>query len=257
MKTSDFAIETVNLTKEFKGSASPALTDVNIRVGKGESFCLVGPNGAGKTTLIKILCCLIEPTRGSASVAGCDILCDERKVKASIGLINGDERSFYWRLTGRQNLDFFSGLYDIPRPQARIRINQLIEFLQINEADRRFCEYSTGIKQRFSIARGLLCDPQILFMDEPTKGLDPPSAHALRLFIMDKLVRQQKKTVFFATHNLEDANEMAERVAFINAGQVKAVRAMEELRGRFSCLKSDMRELFRWFDSGGLIQDDA
>lgn len=242
----DYAIETVNLTKKFIPDRNPfqillpafkstkfnnlAINNVNLQIKKGETFGLIGPNGAGKTTLIKILCCLILPSQGTAQVAGYNILRDERLVKDSIGLVSGEERSFYWRLTGRQNLSFFASLYNISSRQAKAKIESLLAFLEIEAPDKQFQEYSTGMKQRLAIARSLLNEPKVLFMDEPTKSLDMGCAQKLRVFIRDKLVRQQKITVFFTTHNLEEAEYLCDRVALMANGQIRACGTMEETK---------------------------
>ncbi len=255
----NYAIETSSLSKEFiqrrglselflspfkKAETFLCVNNINLEIKDGEVFGLLGPNGAGKTTLIKILCCLILPTRGTAKVAGFDILKNEGKVKASIGLVSGDERSFYWRLTGRQNLHFFASLYNLSSKQAKVRIRELFDLLEIEEPDKRFQEYSTGIKQRLAIARSLLNNPRVIFMDEPTKSLDSISANNLRRFIKEKLVGEQKKTVFFTTHNLEEINELADRLAFMNKGKVKIIGATRELRQRIGNLNSNMEEIF-------------
>lgn len=242
----DYAIETSNLTKEFHQSRNfPkilaslfqkanifnfAVNNVNLHIKKGEIFGLIGPNGAGKSTLIKMLCCLIQPTKGTARVAGYDILKDEIKVKNSIGLVNGEERSFYWRLTGRQNLNFFASLYNIYPDVAKSKIKDLLDFFDIEEPDKKFQEYSTGIKQRLGIARSLLNNPKVLFMDEPTKSLDPGNARRLRAFIRNKLARQQNMNIFFATHNFEEAEYLADHLALIDKGEIKASGTVKEVR---------------------------
>lgn len=248
-----YAIETSGLTKEFirRKRTTLAVNDVNLRVKEGELFGLVGPNGAGKTTLIKMLCCLILPTRGTARVAGFDILENEDGVKASIGLVSGDERSFYWRLTGRQNLHFFASLYNLSSHQTKAKIKELLDFLEIEEPDIKFQEYSTGIKQRLAIARSLLNNPRVIFMDEPTKSLDPLAAQNLRRFIKEKLVGEQKKTVFFTTHNLEEANELAVRLALMDKGEIKALGTVSELCQRAGNPNSTMGEIFNWFTEEG------
>ena len=238
-----YIIETFNLTKKFvhvKGFTELllhpfrkreviAFKDVSIKVKEGEIFGILGPNGAGKTTLIKVLCTLILPTSGKAFVDGHDIVKEEKEVKASIGLITGEERSFYWRLTGRQNLKFFAYLYNLSPSEAQKRIDEVLEFVGLKEkADDKFYSYSAGMKQRLAIARGLLNDPKILFMDEPTKNLDPIAAQNLRDFIK-KIVKEQGKTVFLSTHNLTEAEQLCDRIAFINK-QIKAYGTISELK---------------------------
>lgn len=244
-----YIIETNSLTKEFirRRGSTLAVNNVNLRVEDGEIFGLLGPNGAGKTTLIKTLCCLILPTKGRAKVAGFDILENEDEVKASIGLVSGDERSFYLRLTGRQNLHFFASLYNLSPKEAKMRIKELLDYLDITEADRRFQECSTGMKQRLAIARSLLNNPRVIFMDEPTKSLDPLVALNLRKFIKQKLVGEQKKTVFFSTHNLKEAYELSDRLALMDRGEIKALGTVAELRQQAGNSISTIEEIFSYF----------
>ncbi len=260
-----YAIEAVDLTKEFvpsqkffplttgnckRNKIDIVVNGINLQIKQGESFGLIGPNGAGKTTLIKLLCSLILPTRGMAKVAGYNILQEEGKVKDFIGLVGSDERSFYGRLTGRQNLHFFASLYNLTSTQAKDRINELSDLLGIAELDRRFLEYSSGIKQKFSIVRGLLNNPKVLFMDEPTKSLDPLAARDLRKLIKDNIVHKQKITVFLASHNLEEITFLADRVAIMEKGLIKVLGTIDELRCLISSPAATMEELFNRFISG-------
>lgn len=252
-----YCIETHNLTKRFpviKGYRDllshpfrkkeiTALSNVSIRVTKGELFGLLGPNGAGKTTLIKILCTLVLPTSGEVFVHGLDVTRDGKKVRGEIGYVVGDERSFYWRLTGRQNLSFFAKLNNISNRESELRIKRLLEFMELTrDADRMFKDYSTGMRQKLAIARGLLTDPKIIFMDEPTKSLDPLTAQNLRKLIKEKMVGEEKKTVVFATHNLQEAEELCDRIAIIHKGGVKITGRVEEIKRRMS---SDKRYVIR------------
>ena len=240
----EYAIEIFNLTKKFipirgfidllhpfRKKEVTALDDVNIKIRRGELFGILGPNGAGKTTLIKVLCTSILPTSGTAYINGYDIIKEEEKVKASIGLVTGEERSFYWRLTGRQNLYFFATLHNFSTSEAQKRVNDVLNFVDLEDrADDKFHSYSTGMKQRMAIARGLLNDPGILFMDEPTKSLDPDAAQNLREFIKDRLVKDREKTVFLSTHHLGEAEQLCDRIAIINKGKIKAYGTLSELR---------------------------
>ncbi len=240
----DVVLQTSNLTKEFtkrRGLSSPrrffekqtvtAVTNVNLEVKRGEIFGLLGPNGAGKTTLTKMLCTLLLPSRGRAVVNGFDLVRQQVKVKSSIALVSSEERSFYWRLTGRQNLKFFAALYGLPRQLANERIPLLLEQVGMTEAaDRRFNQYSTGMKQRMALARGLLADPDIFFMDEPTKGLDPVAVHKLHIFIKNELITQGK-TVILATHHLAEAEEVCDRIGIMHGGEMKACGGIRELAG--------------------------
>ncbi|MFQ5813888.1 MAG: ABC transporter ATP-binding protein [Anaerolineae bacterium] len=239
-----FAIETFELTKQFprnKGlwdfipGSRPSRTvtavdNVNLTVGRGELFGLLGPNGAGKTTLIKLLCTLIVPTSGTARVNGYDLQ-QEEAIKASVGLVSGDERSFYWRLSGRRNLEFFASLHGLPARQRQRRVEDVLELMELREiADERFQTYSTGMRQRLSLARGLLSNPEILFLDEPTKSLDPIATRHLRDFIKDRLVGERGVTVFLTTHRLEEAEQLCQRIAIMDQGRIRACGTISELR---------------------------
>ena len=255
-----YAIELINLSKKFaqikgfshaflhpfqKPKFTSAVNSINLQIKNGELFGLVGPNGAGKTTLIKLLCCLLLPTSGTARVAGYDILKDEKKIKACIGLVSGEERNFYWRLTGRQNLAFFAALYNLSTQEVKRKIDTLNSLLKIDkELDNRFSGYSTGVKQRLAIARSLLHNPKILFMDEPTKSLDPTIAKDLRAFIKDKLVGEQKKTVIFTTHNLYEAADLTGRLAIMDKGRIKACGTIDDLRETIGNPNATIEEIF-------------
>ena len=223
------AIKTDNLTKGFSRNKK-VVQSVNLSIAKGELFCLVGPSGAGKTTLIKILCNLILPTSGEVFIDGYRMSKDSERAKTSIGLVTGDERSFYWRLTGRQNMEFFAALYGLSPQAGKKRIKELFDILHIDEPNKRFQEYASGVKQKLSIARALLSDPSILFIDELTKSLDPTSAMELRMLIKETLVKKQGKTVFFSSHNLHEVEELADRIALMSEGRILAKGTLEELR---------------------------
>ncbi len=252
-----YSIETQNLTKRFpqaKGyldlflypfrrNEITALNNVSIQVKRGELFGLLGSNGAGKTTLIKILCTLVLPTSGKAFVNGLDITKDERKIKSKVGYVVSDERSFYWRLTGRQNLRFFAKLNNICDRESEMRIKRLLELVGLTrDADMMFKDYSTGMRQKLAVVRGLLTDPEVIFMDEPTRSLDPITAQNLRRLIKEKLVEGEKKTVVFATHNLKEAEELCDRIAIIHRGEVKIAGEVREIKREFN---SDKRYVIR------------
>jgi len=206
------------------------LKDVNLRIKKGECFGIFGPNGSGKTTLIKILTTLVLPTEGAVYVNGYDVVSEAVNVRCSVGLVLSNQRSFYWRLTGRQNLEFFAALYKLSSEKVHKKINELAAFLEIEEyLDDIFYKYSSGIKQRFSIARSLINDPQILFLDEPAKNLDTNTAQNLRRFIKEKFVHKQGKTVLFVTHDYDEAVVFADRLAILNKGEVRACGIPNEL----------------------------
>jgi ABC-2 type transport system ATP-binding protein len=239
-----YAIQSFNLTKKFpktkryrdllfhpfKQEKITVLKNINLQVKKGELFGLLGPNGAGKTTLIKILCTLILPNEGKVYINGLDVTKNPKKVRKLIGYVVADERSFYWRLTGRQNLAFFATLQNFNSIQRESRIQEVLRIVRLEDkADEMFMKYSTGMKQKLAIARGILTNPKILFMDEPTRSLDPLAAQELRSFIKEKIVKEQGKTVFLATHNLQEAEELCDRIAIIDQGEIKACGTREEI----------------------------
>jgi ABC-2 type transport system ATP-binding protein len=240
------AIETNNLTKHFPKTSRyrdllpfrqrqfvTAVNGVNLEIKEGEFFGLLGPNGAGKTTLIKLLCCLVLPGSGTARVFGHDILREEQAVKNLVGLVSSEERSFFWRLTGRENLQFFASLYHVSGPSAKKRIDELLDILGLSdEGDIRFQNYSTGMRQKLAIARGLLSQPQVLFVDEPTRSLDPVSAQTVRRFFKER-VAGEGKTVILATHNLNEAEQLCDRLAIMDHGRVIALGTVRELRSLF------------------------
>jgi ABC-2 type transport system ATP-binding protein len=240
------AISTTNLTKRFARNAGyreffhlrkqqwvTAVQDVSLDIQEGEFFGLLGPNGAGKTTLIKMLCCLVLPNSGTAKVLGCDVAKEDQKVKNLVGLVSSEERSFFWRLTGRENLEFYAALYQITGQKAKKRIDRLLELVGLEkEADMRFQTYSTGMRQKLAIVRGLLSEPRILFVDEPTRSLDPVSARAVRSFLREKIINRDK-TVVLATHNLTEAEQLCDRLAILDHGRIVAMGTVKELRSLF------------------------
>lgn len=237
-----WAIEANGLTKYYPGPkgvlgwasqeqpATLALNGVDLFIKKGELFGLVGPNGAGKTTLIKTLCTLISPTQGYAQVNGYD-LSQESAIKASIGLVTSDERSFYWRLSARQNLEFFATLHHLAPKEIGTRIEEVLEIVGLQEvADKRFLTFSTGMRQRLSIARGLLSRPATIFLDEPTKGLDPLGIQSLHKLIREDLTRNQGITILLTSHWLQEVEQLCDRIAIMNQGRIQACGTMFELR---------------------------
>ncbi len=238
--TNPYIIEVENLVKSFPKTASLrallkrerklALRGITLRIVPNQIFGLLGPNGAGKTTLIKILCTLVRPTSGIARVDGYDVMQDSAKVRGRIGLVNCDDRSHYWRLTARENLRFYAALSRVPWEKTERRIDELLELTGLSEAaDVRLSEFSSGMKQRLAIARGLLSDPTILFMDEPSRSLDPIGAHELRQFIRDRIVAGGNRTVILATNLMDEAEFLCDRVALINQGQVCVEGTVNEL----------------------------
>jgi ABC-2 type transport system ATP-binding protein len=194
------------------------LAGVDLSIFPGEIFGLLGPNGAGKTTLIKILCGLVLPDAGTVHVNGHDVRANSREVRRSIGAIYGEERSFYWRLSVRDNLRFFAGLHGLGRKEADRRIDDLLDVVDLRHAAKvRMYALSSGMKQRAAIARGLLHDPEIVFLDEPTRSLDPLGAEDLHGLIRER-VATRGRTVLIATHVMTEAESLCDRLALIDHG---------------------------------------
>lgn len=208
-----------------------ALDHIDFEIQEGELFGLLGPNGAGKTTTVKILCTLLEPTGGKALVKGYDVVKDAAHVRKIVNMVAGGERMLYYRLTGRENLKYFAELYDVPKKEITSRVNRLLELVGLSDrADDEVEKYSKGMKQRLQVCRGLINDPEVLFLDEPTLGLDVNIAKDLRNFIRKKIVEEQGKTVLLTTHYMYEAEEMCDRVGFLNKGKLIAVGRSEELK---------------------------
>ena len=209
-----------------------ALRDVSFDVREGEIFGLIGRNGAGKTTLTKIVATLVQPTTGSVSVRGSDSVLHDEQVRRQIGLATAEERSFYWRLTGEQNLMFFARLHGLSDRTAKQRILELFAKLELEEvARRRFGEMSTGNKQRLAVARAMLPSPPVLLLDEPTRSLDPLAAARMRELIRSLAQQDPPVTILLTSHNLAEVETLCERVAIISRGRIRALDTPPQLRG--------------------------
>jgi len=207
-----------------------AVVSLDLEIEPGELFGLLGPNGAGKTTTVKMLCTLLTPTEGHAWVRGLDVVKDANKVRRIVNMVAGGERMLYYRLTGRENLRYFAELYDVPRSEVTKRVRRVLSLVGlVDRADDEVEKYSKGMKQRLQIARGLINDPQVLFLDEPTLGLDVDIAKELRAFIRKQLVDEEGKTVLLTTHYLGEAEEMCDRVSFIFNGKIVSTGTPAEL----------------------------
>jgi len=206
-----------------------AVKDVSFDVDHGELFGLVGPNGAGKTTTIKILTTMLIPTSGKATVLGFDIQKDVGKIRERIGIVLGGERGLYTRVSAIDNLRYFADLYGVPTSIRDKRTKELLEFMGLWERARDRVEtYSKGMKQRLHLARGLINDPELIFMDEPTIGLDPEIARETRKLI--KGLVEKGKTILLTTHYMFEADELCQRVAVIRNGEIVALDTPSELK---------------------------
>jgi ABC-2 type transport system ATP-binding protein len=224
-------IEAHHLSREFKnkGVTKFAVQDLTFSVKKGTIFGLLGPNGAGKSTTIKMMNTLLLPTSGELKVLGHDIYREEKKIRKEIGFLYGGETGLYWQLSGRDNLRYFGSLFKIPKNMLEERIDYWLDRLGLTDAqDQLTMRYSKGMKQRLHIARTLIHDPELLFMDEPTLGLDPEGTKDLREIMLD--LKKQGKTIILTTHDMEEAEELCDEIAFIMEGKLIAKGTIESLQ---------------------------
>lgn len=238
-------IETKGLTKQY-GSLM-VVKNLNIAVHRGEIFGLLGPNGAGKTTTISILTCLLEPSEGSAMVAGYGIGISPKAVKQRIGLVP-QELALYPTLSARDNLRYFGGIYGLHGKSLRERIDQVLEMVGLTDRGSSAVKtLSGGMKRRLNIAAGLLHNPEILFLDEPTVGVDPQSRNAIFNYI--ERLRDENMTIIYTTHYMEEAERLCDRVAIIDEGRIIALdtpqKLIEKLGGKtVQVLESNLETVF-------------
>jgi len=220
-------IRVENLTKKFGDFT--ALDDVSFDVEKGEIFGLLGPNGAGKSTTLRILSTLARPTKGTASIGGYDIVKDDTEVRKLIGIVS-EKMIMYDRLTARENLWFFGSLFEIPSDVLTQRIDELLELVQLTKWKKVLVgTFSTGMRQRMNVVRALLNMPRVLFLDEPTLGLDPQSSVEIREFVK-KLNRENGTTIIVTTHTMVDADMLCDRIAIVDHGKVVALDTSANLK---------------------------
>jgi ABC-2 type transport system ATP-binding protein len=210
-----------------------ALNGLSFTVKKGIVFGLLGPNGSGKTTTVRILSTMLNPTSGQARVLDLDCVKDASKIHGRIGLILGGERGLYGRLSGLDNLRYFAALNNMDRRETQTRLKEVLDIVGLTASAHRPVEqYSRGMKQRLHIARGLLTDPEVLFMDEPTIGLDPQGALELRKLIPE--LKRSGKTIFLTTHYMFEADQLCDIVTIINKGKAVAAGSPSDIKHRFS-----------------------
>ncbi len=231
------AIEIDNLTRVYRTGKRRrsreevvALDAVSLGVRAGEIHGLLGPNGAGKTTLVKVLATVLLPTSGTARVAGHDVVDDAAEVRSRIGIVFGGERGLHLRLTARRTLRYWAALYRVPDATAASRTEALLERVGLAEwAERRVETFSRGMKQRLHLARGLIGDPEVLFLDEPTTGMDPVAAHEFREIVTG--LRDEGRTVLLTTHDMAEAEAVCDRVTLIDHGRLLATEPPRTLAG--------------------------
>ena len=262
----EHAIEVNNLTKKF-GSFT-AVDDISFNVNEGEIFGFLGPNGAGKSTTIRILCTLSMPTSGSAKIEGYDLIKSPAEVRKNIGLVS-EKMIMYEHLTAAENLRYFGRLYKMPKEKLEKRIDELLELVNMSKwRDTLIKMYSTGMRQRINVIRALLPEPRIVFMDEPTLGLDPQTTLAIREIIRD--INKKGTTVILTTHAMVEAEALSDRVAIIDHGKIAALDSPRGLKKivsddsakvftiRIPNLTPSMTESIRRLDCvSGMTQEDA
>ena len=259
------AVETKNLVKVFeKGRRTiwqrlrrepdrrerfRAVDGIDLRVESGEIFGLLGPNGAGKTTTMKMLATLLIPTSGAIRVLGIDPLERPREVRARLGAMLSGERSLYWKLTARENLEYFAALYHVPPTETDQRIAGVLTAVKLTDRAEDYVErYSTGMRQRLALARALLPDPPLIILDEPTVGLDPQASRDLRDRVRE--LRAQGRTVLLTTHYMEEADQLCDRVAIIDHGRIVALDTPAALKRTIRAVEVVHLEI-------GVVGDDA
>ena len=225
--TENHAIEVRGLTKKFGDFT--AVDNVSFDVNEKEIFGFLGPNGAGKSTTIRVLCTLARPTAGDAKVGGYDLLKEADQVRGIIGLV-AEKMIMYDMMTAAENLRFFGNLYQMPKPKIEERIDELLKLVNMYEwKDTQIIKYSTGMRQRINVIRALLTEPKIIFMDEPTLGLDPQTTLSIRELIRD--INRSGTTVILTTHAMIEADSLSHRVAIIDHGKIVALDTPHNLKG--------------------------
>ncbi|MGD0919932.1 MAG: ABC transporter ATP-binding protein [Thermodesulfobacteriota bacterium] len=249
------AIKTEGIYKTYRSGwlgkrRKEALKGIDLQIEQGEIFGILGPNGAGKTTLLSILCTLLLPDRGKIQVLGMDGLRDGHRVRERVNISSGNS-NFLWSLTVKENLHFYSMLYGLAGKERERKVDALIEHFNLKEhQDIPFDELSTGMKQRLSLAKSLVNDPEILFLDEPTVGLDPDVSIRIREQILS-IHRERGMTVLLTTHNMREAEYLCGRIAFLKAGEILTTGSAESLK-RMVRIGDHIKIEFR-----GMIQEEA
>ena len=226
-------IEIADLTREYEGvrgaPAVEALRGITLSIPDAEIFGILGPNGAGKTTLVRILSTLLTPTSGTAHVNGLNVVADANRVRRQVGVAFGGERGLYDRLTAKDNLRFAAQLYGVGPRHARSRVSELLELVGLTDkSNARVETFSRGMKQRLHIARALIHDPAVVFLDEPSSGLDPVAARGLRELAVE--LRRRGKTILLATHSMVEADELCDRVSIIASGEILRMGTPEQVK---------------------------
>jgi len=243
-------VEVQSLSKTFVTKEGPlfrkvpktlmAVDSINFSVPKGEIFGLLGPNGAGKTTTIKMLCTLITPSSGDAFIGGFSVVKNQQKVRENLGVMLTGERTLYWKLTGRENLEYFAALYHMDPSYAKKRTDELLILVGLKEREDMLVEnYSTGMRIRLSFVKALLNEAPVILFDEPTASLDPQSSRLIRDIIRD--LKHKGHAIILTTHNMEEADELSDRVAIIDHGRIVKLASPSQLKEKVK--SSDIIEI--------------
>ncbi len=230
------------ITQPFKNNFKHALNNINMNVQLGDRIAFLGANGAGKTSLLKLIGGLLLPTKGNILINNYDTALHNLEARKSVGFILNEERSFYWRLTGKQNLAFFGTLDNIYGKQLKSKVDNLISVVGLESAaDSLVGTYSSGMKQRLAIARGLLSDPKILVLDEPTRTLDPIAAEEIKQ-LLNKIYSEDDRILLIATHNLEEADTLCNRICIMKKGYVIVDEELKDI-------KQKTESLYKYYES--------
>jgi len=232
------------LLNPFSSKKITALDNISIDIQYGDSVAFLGANGAGKTTLLKLIGGLLYPTKGAILVNGYNTVKHNIKARKSVGFVLNEERSFYWRLTGRQNLAFFGSLDNLSGRNLKNKIDELLDIVKLNEAaDNLFAGYSSGMKQKLAIARGLLSDANTLILDEPTRTLDPLFADEIKNILLERIQVNKEKTLLIATHRLDEAESLCNKTCIMKKGHILAFDSTTNLIEKFGSLINCYKKL--------------
>lgn len=233
-----------HLTKPFKQEKFTALHGLNLKIEPGDRVAFLGTNGAGKTTFLKIIGGLLYPTSGKLIVNGYDTIKENNLARNRVGFVLNEERSFYWRLTGLKNLLFFGALDNLKGDELKEKVNGIIKLVGLDNAkNKRFSDYSSGMKQRLAIARGLLSNPDILILDEPTRTLDPISVQDISHIITERIHNDKGRTLLIATHSLSEAQTLCNKACFMKKGNIIEYNDISTLIAKYGSLDCCYRSL--------------
>ena len=232
------------ITKPFKHDKFTALHGIDLKIEMGDRVAFLGTNGAGKTTFLKIIGGLLYPTSGKLTVNSYDTIKENLKARKNVGFVLNEERSFYWRLSGKQNLEFFGSLDNLHGEKLESKVQELINLVGLKDAQNKlFAGYSSGMKQRLAIARGLLSDPDILILDEPTRTLDPISVEDISDIISERIHSKKGRTLLIATHSLKEAQALCNKACIMKKGKVLSYSSIDTLLAEYGTLENCYRTL--------------